>query len=42
MKHDCAYCEESLKNKKAEWDKKIDGWVCVPCKEILDEERRKR
>lgn len=39
-KHDCEYCDEPIQG-KAYWDKKLDGWVCGECKEIIENEHKK-
>jgi len=40
MKHDCEYCDEPIEG-KAYWAKKLDGWVCGECKEIIENEHKK-
>jgi len=39
--HYCGYCDEQIKG-KAIWEKKVGGWVCEDCKEILDKENDKK
>lgn len=41
MNKECEYCNEEIEG-KAYWSKKLDGWVCTECKEILDNEHKQK
>ena len=40
MTRECEYCEEEIEG-KAYKDRKLNGWVCETCKEILDNEHNR-
>lgn len=37
QKNECDYCDEEIDG-RAYWDKKLEGWVCKECKELIDNE----